>query len=72
MTIPTAELNRLTSFFRLIVIIPIAVILCLVNGAVWESGEGHQWAVTLSAGGVAIPGHHAHAGLQTEVPALVV
>ncbi len=49
---PDRELNRLTSFFRLIVIIPIAVILCLVSGAVWESGEEHQWVVNLSAGGV--------------------
>ena len=49
---PDRELNRLTSFFRLIVIIPIAVLLCLVGGAVWESGEGQQWVVDLSAGGV--------------------
>ncbi len=49
---PDRELNRLTSFFRLIVIIPIAVLLCLVSGAVWESGEEHQWVVNLSAGGV--------------------
>jgi hypothetical protein len=49
---PDRELNRLTSFFRLIVIIPIAVLLCLVSGAVWESGEGQQWVVNLSAGGV--------------------
>jgi len=49
---PDRELNRLTSFFRIIVIIPIGILLCLVNGAAWESGKGHQWAVTLSAGGV--------------------
>ena len=49
---PDRELNRLTSFFRLIVTIPIAVLLCLVSGAVWESGEGQQWVVNLSAGGV--------------------
>jgi len=36
---PDHELNRLTSFFRLITIIPIAIILCLVTGAVWESGK---------------------------------
>ena len=34
---PDRELNRLTSFFRLIVIIPIGILLCLVNGAAWES-----------------------------------
>jgi len=49
---PDRGLNRLTSFFRLIVIIPIAVLLCLVSGAVWESGEEQQWVVNLSAGGV--------------------
>jgi len=49
---PDRELNRLTSFFRIIVIIPIGILLCLVNGAAWESGKGHQWVVTLSAGGV--------------------
>jgi len=49
---PDRELNRLTSFFRLIVIIPIAFLLCLVSGAAWESGKGHQWVVNLSAGGV--------------------
>ena len=49
---PDRELNRLTSFFRLIVIIPIAFLLCLVSGAAWESGKGHQWVVPLSAGGV--------------------
>ena len=30
---PDRELNRLTSFFRLILIIPIGILLCLVNGA---------------------------------------
>jgi hypothetical protein len=34
------------------VIIPIGILLCLVNGAAWESGKGHQWLVPLSAGGV--------------------
>jgi len=49
---PDRELNRLTSFFRIIVIIPIGILLCLVSGAAWESGKGHQWVVPLSAGGV--------------------
>jgi hypothetical protein len=49
---PDRELNRLTSFFRLIVTIPIAFLLCLVSSAVWESGEEQQWVVNLSAGGV--------------------
>ena len=49
---PDRELNRLTTFFRLITIIPIAIILCLVSGVTWQSGEEHQWVVVLSAGGV--------------------
>jgi hypothetical protein len=49
---PDRGLNRLTSFFRIIVIIPIGILLCLVSGAAWESGKGHQCLVTLSAGGV--------------------
>jgi hypothetical protein len=49
---PDRELNRLTSFFRLIVIIPIAIILYLVIGAASESGDDRRWAVNLSAGGL--------------------
>jgi hypothetical protein len=49
---PDRELNRLTSFFRLIVVIPIGVILYLVSGAVYKSGDESQWVVAISAGGV--------------------
>ncbi|MDM7998567.1 MAG: DUF4389 domain-containing protein [Dehalococcoidia bacterium] len=50
---PDRELNRLTSFFRLITIIPIAVILFLVSGAVWRLGErGEQVVIAVSAGGI--------------------
>lgn len=49
---PDRELNRLTSFFRVITIIPIAVLLCLVNGSVFRSGEDQGWVVMFSAGGV--------------------
>ena len=49
---PDRELNRLTSFFRLIVIIPIAIILYLVIGAASESAGDHKWVVNISAGGV--------------------
>ncbi len=49
---PDRKLNRLTSFFRLIVIIPIGVILYLVSGAVYRSGDESQWVVAISAGGV--------------------
>lgn len=49
---PDRELNRLTSFFRLITIIPIGIIVWLVSGAAWDSGDDRRWAVNLSAGGI--------------------
>ena len=49
---PDRELNRLTSFFRLIVIIPIGILLCLVSGAAWRSGDDKGCVAVFSAGGV--------------------
>jgi hypothetical protein len=49
---PDRELNRLTSFFRLIVIIPIAILLGLVNGSAFRWGGDNGWLVIFSAGGV--------------------
>ncbi len=49
---PDRELNRLTTFFRIIAIIPIGIILWLVSGAAWDSGDDRRWAVNLSAGGI--------------------
>jgi hypothetical protein len=49
---PDRELNRLTSFFRLIVTIPIAILLCLVSGSVFRWGEDRGWIVFFSTGGV--------------------
>jgi hypothetical protein len=49
---PDRELNRLTSFFRLIVIIPVGILLCLVNGAIFRSGDERWWVGMFSAGGV--------------------
>ncbi len=49
---PDRELNRLTTFFRLITIIPIAIVLSLVNGSVFRWGQENGWVVALSAGGV--------------------
>ena len=49
---PDRELNRLTSFFRLITVIPIAILLCLVSGAVFSSEDDHGWVAMFSAGGV--------------------
>ncbi|MBN2099184.1 MAG: DUF4389 domain-containing protein [Dehalococcoidia bacterium] len=49
---PDRELNRLTTFFRIIAIIPIGIIVLLVSGAAWDSGDDRRWAVNLSAGGI--------------------
>ncbi len=49
---PDRELSRLTSFFRLITVIPIAFLLSLVSGAVFNWGDDGSWSVALSAGGI--------------------
>ncbi|MBM4444812.1 MAG: DUF4389 domain-containing protein [Chloroflexi bacterium] len=49
---PDRELNRVTSFFRLIVIIPIVILLCLVTGADFRWGQDPGWVWSFSAGGV--------------------
>ena len=49
---PDRDLNRLTSFFRLITIIPIVIVLSLVNGSVFRWGQENGWIVVLSVGGV--------------------
>ncbi|MCX6000600.1 MAG: DUF4389 domain-containing protein [Chloroflexi bacterium] len=48
---PDRELNRLTSFFRIITVIPIAIVLGLIGGSVarWNAAS---WEVALSAGGI--------------------
>ena len=47
---PDRPLNRLTTFFRIIVVIPIAIVLGLVSGDTWNSSDGRYWA--LGAGGL--------------------
>jgi hypothetical protein len=49
---PDRELNRLTSFFRLITVIPIAIILALVSNAAFNSDDKSAWMASLSAGGM--------------------
>lgn len=50
---PDRELNRLTTFFRIIVAIPIIILLSLLTGGSWQTaGAGDKTLVlTLSAGG---------------------
>jgi len=47
---PDRPLNRLTTFFRLIVVIPIAIVLSLVEGG-YTYGYGERRAVTIAAAG---------------------
>jgi hypothetical protein len=47
---PDRNLNRLTSVFRLVLIIPIAAILILVSGPGWSAQEA--WRFPLMAGGI--------------------
>ena len=51
---PDRPLNRLTSFFRIFTIIPIAIVLAAVSaGGTWESSSsGHATTVAAGAGGL--------------------
>jgi hypothetical protein len=49
---PDRPLNRLTTFFRIFVVIPIAIILVLVNGGHFDSGGMHGWDWEYAAGGI--------------------
>ena len=67
---PDRPLNRLTTFFRLFIVIPIAIVLALIEGSGFAYGGGR-------AGGARCcrPGRAADAAVDpvpAEVPALVV
>jgi len=47
---PDRPLNRLTSFFRILVIIPIAIVLGAVSGATWQSAGSHSTMAYGAAG----------------------
>ncbi len=47
---PDRPLNRLTTFFRILTVIPIAVVLGVVSGGSWQSSNGR--AVAFAAGGL--------------------
>ena len=49
---PDRELNRLTSFFRIITVIPIAIVLGAVDGSTWQWGYGHGREAAAGAGGL--------------------
>jgi hypothetical protein len=48
---PDRDLNRLTSVFRIFIIIPIALILILVSGPGWDSAKD-AWRFPFAAGGI--------------------
>jgi len=50
---PDRQLNRLTSFFRIFTVIPIAVVLALLSSNGFSWGQHHNWA-TGAASGVGI------------------
>jgi hypothetical protein len=52
---PDRPLNRLTTFFRLFVVIPIAIVLAAVSGG-WEWGSDHAMTVVAGTGGVLVFG----------------
>ena len=47
---PDRALNRLTTFFRIFTVIPIAIILSLINATTW--GEADGWGYQYAAGGL--------------------
>jgi hypothetical protein len=49
---PDRPLNRLTTFFRIFTVIPIAIILALVSGANFDWGKMHDWDWQFAAGGI--------------------
>jgi len=49
---PDRTLNRLTTFFRIFVVIPIAIILALVSAANPDWSRMHDWSWPFAAGGI--------------------
>jgi hypothetical protein len=49
---PDRDLNRLTTFFRLFTVIPIAIVLGSVDGATWQWSYRHSQVIVLGAGGL--------------------
>ena len=50
---PDRDLNRLTTFFRIFMAIPIAIVLGAVNGGTWQwTSNGSNTAVAAGAGGL--------------------
>ncbi|MFH1002521.1 MAG: DUF4389 domain-containing protein [Chloroflexota bacterium] len=52
---PERNLNRLTSFFRIFTIIPIAIVIALLEGTSGRWDNGHGWSYGSGAGIVILP-----------------
>jgi hypothetical protein len=66
---PEKDLNRLTSVFRLFLIVPIVMILVLVSGPSWDSAKD-AWRFPVCHRRDRVPSHRADASLPMEVSAL--
>jgi hypothetical protein len=50
---PDRALNRLTTFFRIFVVIPVAIVLGTVSGGTWQSmSDGRTTQIAIGAGGL--------------------
>jgi hypothetical protein len=49
---PDRALNRLTTFFRIFTVIPIAIILSLVSGGIWDLSAPSGWTWLYATGGI--------------------
>jgi hypothetical protein len=49
---PDRKLNRVTSFFRMFMVIPIAIVLCLLAAGPSWGWEQDQWRTAAAAGGI--------------------
>lgn len=53
---PDRELNRLTTFFRVFTVIPIAIVLATVGGGSFHVGTGENGTTVIAAGGLLFGG----------------
>ena len=67
---PDRPLNRLTTFFRLFMVIPIAIVIGLIEGSSYAAGGGRAVGIVGARPGG--PAHVAVDPVPPEVPALVV
>jgi hypothetical protein len=69
---PDRPLNRLTTFFRIFTLIPIAIILVLVSNGRVAFGGSNGWSWAFSAGGILFLATFTHDSFPPEVSQMVV